>query len=372
MNKTLLLALLTLNTCLTLHSQMISLPDGGTNQKSWAGQRVGVTDIEIHWNAPGVKGREGKIWGTPVAHYGFTDIGFGTTKSSPWRAGANECTTLSFSTDVNIEGKPLPAGKYGFFIAVYADSCTLIFNKNADAWGAYFYKPEEDALRVTVRQQKDLPQSREWLAFTFSEPTQNSAVVALEWERWRIPFRVSVDFEKTTLASIRRQLSTGMGFDGPSMQAAAQWCLTNNTNFEEAYLWITRATSPSLGNMNTFAALSTKAGLERKLGKSAEADKTMQMALENASVIEMHGYGRQLIGQKKYTDALAVFQKNHEKYKGAWPTNVGLARGYSATGDLKKALEHAKAALPQAPDDLNRTSLEGMIKTLSEGKALAQ
>ncbi|MBK9336146.1 MAG: DUF2911 domain-containing protein [Lewinellaceae bacterium] len=368
----LLFALLTLAAGPDLYSQMISLPDGGVNQKSWAGRRVGVTDIEIRWNAPGVKGREGKIWGTPVAHYGFTDIGFGTTKASPWRAGANECTVISFSTDVTIEGKPLPAGAYGFFIALYPDSCTLIFNKNVDAWGAYFYKPEEDVLRVTVRQQKDLPQSSEWLAYTFAEPTKNAVLVALEWERWRIPFRVAVDFEKTTLASIRRQLSTGMGFDGPSLQAGAQWCLTNNTNFEEAYLWITRATDPTLGNLSTFAALSTRAGLERKLGKTADADKTMQAALTNASVVEMHGYGRQLIGQKKPAEALAVFQKNFEKNAGAWPTHVGLARGYSATGDLKKALEHAKSALGQAPDDLNRTSIESMIKTLSEGKALTQ
>lgn len=47
-------------------------------------------------------------------------------------------------------------------------------------------------------------------------------------------------------------------------------------------------------------------------------------------------------------------------------------RGYSATGNLKKALEHAKAALPQAPDDINRTSIENSIKTLSAGKALTQ
>ncbi|MEQ1744077.1 MAG: DUF2911 domain-containing protein [Saprospiraceae bacterium] len=372
MNKILLVALLALSAGTILHSQAISLPDGGVNQKCWTGQRIGVTDIEIHWNAPGVKGREGKVWGTPIAHYGFTDIGFGTAKSSPWRAGANECTNMSFSTDVRIEGKLLPAGKYGFFIAVYPDSCTLILNKNAVAWGAYFYKPEEDVLRVTVRQQKDLPQSREWLAYTFSDPTTRSVVVAMEWERWRIPFRVEADFEQTTLASIRQQLSGGMGFDGQSLQAAAQWCVTNNVNFEEAHLWITRATDPRLGGLDNFAALSTKAGLERKLGKTADADKTMQAALAKASVVEMHGYGRQLVGQKKYAEALDIFQKNYEKNAGAWPTNVGLARGYSAMGDLKKALEHAKAALTQAPDDVNRTSLEAMIKTLSEGKALAQ
>lgn len=356
----------------TLQAQLLSLPDGGVNQKSWAGQRVGVTDIDIHWNAPGVKGREGKIWGTSVAHYGFVDIGFGTAKSSPWRAGANECTTMEFSTDVTIEGKPLAAGKYGFFVALYPDSCTLIFSGNANGWGTYFYKPEEDVLKVTVRQQKDLPQSREWLAYTFSKPTERSVEVALEWERWRIPFTVAIDLEKTTVASIRRQLSGAMGFDPPSMQAAAQWCLNHDVNLEEALVWAERTTDPNLGGQQTFAALSTKAGLERKLGRTADADKSMQAAVDKASVIDLHGYGRQLIAQKKYPEALAVFQQNFEKAGGAWPTQVGLMRGYSAVGDVKKALEHAEAALKQAPDELNRKSLEGMIKTLREGKPIAQ
>ncbi|MCK6695477.1 MAG: DUF2911 domain-containing protein [Thermoanaerobaculia bacterium] len=356
----------------TLHAQLLSLPDGGVNQKMWAGQRVGVTDIEIRWNAPGVKGREGKIWGTNVAYYGFTDIGFGTANSSPWRAGANECTTMEFSTGVTIEGKALAAGKYGFFIALYPDSCTLIFNRNPAGWGSYFYKPEEDVLRVTVRQQKDLPQSREWLAYTFSNPTARSVEVALEWERWRIPFTVAVDLENTTLASIRRQLSGAMGFDPPSMQAAARWCLNNDVNLEEGLLWAERTTDPRLGGVQTFAALSTRAGLERKLGKTAEADKSMQAALEKATIMDLHGYGRQLIGEKKYQDAMAVFQKNYEKNGDTWPTHVGLMRGYSAIGDLKKALEHAQIALKQAPDDLNRKNLEGIVKTLSEGKAIAQ
>lgn len=372
MNKTLFFFLLLLVPSAVLHAQLLSLPDGGVNQKSWAGQRVGVTDIDIHWNAPGVKGREGKIWGTTVAHYGFVDIGFGTAKSSPWRAGANECTTLEFSTDVTIDGKPLAAGKYGFFIALYPDSCTLIFSRNASGWGTYFYKPEEDVLRVTVRQQKDLPQSREWLAYTFSNPRERSVEVALEWERWRIPFTVSVDLEQTTVASIRRQLSGAMGFDPPSMQAAAQWCLTHHVNLEEALVWAQRTTDPNLGGQQTFAALSTQAGLERELGHPAEADQTMQLAMEKASVIDLHGYGRRLIAEKKYPEALAVFQKNFEKAGGAWPTHVGLMRGYSAVGNLKSALEHAQAALKQAPDDLNRKNLDGMVKTLSEGKPIAQ
>ncbi|MBI5914259.1 MAG: DUF2911 domain-containing protein [Bacteroidetes bacterium] len=120
---------------------------------------IGVTDLEIHWNAPGVKGRDGKIWGTSVAHYGFSNLGFGTAKESPWRGGADECTTITFSTDVMVEGKKPATGKYGFFIAVYPDSCILIFSKNAAAWGSFFYKPEEDVLRLTVRQQKTCPRA---------------------------------------------------------------------------------------------------------------------------------------------------------------------------------------------------------------------
>ncbi len=356
---------------LALSAQFVTLPDN-TNHKSMIGQRLGVTDIEINWVAPGVKGREGKIWGTPVAHYGFQDLGFGTAKAAPWRAGANENTTFRFSTDVTIQGKPLAAGKYGFAIALYADSCTLIFSKNADAWGTFFYKPEEDALRVTVRQQKDQAQSREWLAYTFSEPANNSITVALEWERWRIPFTIGVDVKKTTLASIRSQMSGAMGFDPPSLQTAAQWCLNNTDNYEEALRWISDATDPRLGGIQTFNALSTKAKLLEKLGRQAEGDKAMQTALDNASAQELHAYGRQLIGEKKPKEALEIFQKNHQKHKGAWPTEVGLARGYSANGNVAKALEHAKVALAQAPDDLNKRSIEAMVKTLGEGKTLQQ
>lgn len=352
--------------------QALQLPEGGVNHKSWAGRRVGVTDIEVRWNAPGVKGREGQIWGTPVAYYGFSVLGFGSNGESPWRAGANESTTISFSTDVAIEGRKLAAGKYGFFIALYPDSCTLIFSKNTAGWGSYFYKPEQDVMRVTVRQQKNLPQSRERLEYTFSDQTDRSVVIALEWEHWRIPFKVEVDLVQTTLASIQGQMSGALGFDPPSLQAAAQWCLSNDLNLDEALGWINSATDPTLGGVTSFAALSTKAGLLRKKGNTQEADAIMETALANASAIEMHGYGRQLISQKKYQEAFAIFKKNYDKHDGAWPTHVGLMRGYSALGDIPNALKHARLALPQAPDELNKRSLEGMIKTLEEGKAITQ
>jgi hypothetical protein len=354
----------------SVSAQALSLPDGGVNFKRKTGTRIGVTDVEIEWDAPGVKGREGKIWGTDVAPFGFTVLGFGSNVESPWRAGANESTTISFTTDVKINGVPLAAGSYGFFIALYADSCTLIFNKNTKGWGSYFYNSSLDVLRVGTRQQKEMKESKERVDYTFSNQTAQSVEVALEWEKWRIPFNVTVDLVKTTLTSIQAQLSGALGFDPPSLEAGANWCLQNNVNYEQALHWMNIVTDPTMGGIKTFQALRTKAGLLTKLNRAQEADSIMKVALEAANITEMHSSGRQLLAQKKVQEAMEVFQKNYQKNKGAWPTNVGMMRGYAAMGNYKKALEHAKLALTQAPDDVNRKFLTEAVQKLAEGKPL--
>jgi Tfp pilus assembly protein PilF len=68
---------------------------------------------------------------------------------------------------------------------------------------------------------------------------------------------------------------------------------------------------------------------------------------------------------------MKIFRMNAEKHRDAWPVHVGLARGYAAMGDPAKALEHARRALPQAPDALNRQSLEAMVRSLESGSAAA-
>lgn len=99
---------------------------------------VNGTQITIDYGAPSVKGR--KIWGG-LEKYGQV-----------WRAGANENTTISFDKDVKINGKPLAAGKYGFFIIPNeSGDWVAIFNKKNDAWGSYSYSEAEDALRVMVK-----------------------------------------------------------------------------------------------------------------------------------------------------------------------------------------------------------------------------
>jgi Flp pilus assembly protein TadD len=96
----------------------------------------------------------------------------------------------------------------------------------------------------------------------------------------------------------------------------------------------------------------------------------MDEAIKNptTTALEIHQYGRQLLAEKKTEEAMKVFQLNVQRNGEAWPVHVGLMRGYAANGDLQKALEHARKALVQAPDDLNRKNLEAMVKKLEEGK----
>lgn len=131
-------------------ARLTTEPDGG-NKKASVSEQIGIVKIAINYSRPGVKGREGKIWNTPVAHYGLVDQGHGTSTAAPWRAGANENTTISFSHRVKIEGKDLPAGTYGFSIINGELESTLIFSNNSISWGSFYYDDSKDALRVTVK-----------------------------------------------------------------------------------------------------------------------------------------------------------------------------------------------------------------------------
>ncbi len=350
-------------------AQAIRIPQNN-NYPSSAGRSVGVTEIEVKWNSPGVKGREGKIWGTNIAWYGFTVLGFGSNMPSPWRAGADECTTISFSTDVTINGKKLAAGKYALFMDLQEDSTTLIFNKNINEWGSYFYDEKLDVLRVSTKQIKNMPVSQERLNFAFYDQKESSVSLGLDWEYWRIPMMIEVDLKSTILAHVKSQMSGELGFDPPSLQAAANWCEQNNVNLDEALNWINSATSPNLGGLTNFNTLSTKSKILAKLARADEAKKIMDQAMEVATAVELHQYGRRLLNEKKVDEALMIFDKNYKKNNGAWPTAVGMMRGLSAKGDYKKALEYAKTALTQATDDINKKSIEAAIKSLEAGKAL--
>lgn len=356
-------------------AQSVTLPPGGDNQKSVAIQYIGsLAHVTVTYNSPNVtapngEDRTGKIWGQLVP-YGLTDLGFGLRNPAPWRAGANENTTFEFSHDVTIQGRPLKAGKYGFHVIVEEQGpWTLIFSNNSTAWGSFFYDPAEDALRVEASPEKS--EFHEWLTYTFTDRQPNACTVALMWENIKLPFRVELaNTTQLYVDNLKRELQSSAGFNWQNWNAAANYLLTAGGDLEQALAWAENAVAmPFIGQEN-FATLSTKAQILDRLNRSAEAEQIMEKAIRHPSANPglIHQYGRQLLTAGKKEAAMKVFQYNYDNAKGAWPTEVGMARGLSAIGKYKEALPHAEKALTQAPDALNKNSLTQMIANLKAGK----
>jgi len=342
----------------------LSLPPSGANQKASVSQSIGPVQISIEYSSPAVKNRRGQIWGKLVP-YGLTDLGYGHHKPSPWRAGANEGTVFAVSHPVTINGQPLSAGRYGLHMIAGPTEWTIIFFKNSTAWGSFFYEPSEDVLRVTAKPSKH--DFREYLTYEFPIRQPAEAVAEMQWEELAVAWTIAVpNLNQVYLSRIREELKTVPGFNWAAYIEAIQFCLERNINLPEALVWAQTAIStPFVGQAN-FATLSAKAEVLTKLGR-AEDSKTARLAALNhptASVVQIHQYGRQLLAGKQPAAALAVFELNHKRYVDIWPVHLGLARGYAALGNKTKALEHAKIALPQAPDPLNKKGVEDLIAAM--------
>ncbi len=354
-------------------SAQLTLPPSGGNQKSAVTQYIGpLAHVSIVYNSPDVTApngddRKGKIWGQLVP-YGFVRQGFGLNNPSPWRAGANENTVIKFSHDVLIEGKPLAAGKYGFFVAPEKEGpWTLVFSKKHTAWGSYFYEEKDDALRVQVAPEDC--EYAEYLTYDFPVRTNDHAVARMAWENKSISFKVEIPNQKELIVdNLRKQLEDSPGFSWTNVNAAANYCLQNDVNLEEALTWAEAAVSaPFIGNEN-FTTLSTKAGILQKLEKADDAKVVMEKAIKHptATVFQIHQYGRQLIASGDKEQAMDVFEYNMERHGDVWPVRVGMMRGLSALGKYDEALKHAKIALERAPDKLNKDSLTAAVANLEK------
>ena len=358
-----------------LHAQNITLPPSGDNQKSVVTQYMGpLASVTITYHSPDVtspsgEDRTGQIWGQLVP-YGLNNFGFGSSTAAPWRAGANENTTITFSHDVLVEGQPIEAGTYGLhMIAQESEPWTVIFSTKTTAWGSYFYDEKDDALRVQVQPQE--AEFHEWLTYEFTDRQPDQTTVALFWENKKVPFTIQVpNMTALYLDNMRNELQSATGFSWQSWNAAANYALTQDTLLEEALTWAEAAVSAPFVGQENFTTLQTKAQLLEKLGKSEEAEATIQQALNHPTTtpLQLHAYGRQLLSQGKKEDAIEIFELNAEKHPDTWPVNVGLARGYSAAGSYKKALKYAKLAHEEAPDQLNKDNLQAAIEKLQNGE----
>ena len=346
----------------------LDLPPSGGNPKATISEAVGITSITIKYSRPDVKKREGKIWGDGnVVTYGFSTQNFITNgNTSPWRAGANENTTITFEHDVKVEGQPLKAGTYGLFMAMGADNVTIIFSNQSDAWGSFYYDEKHDALRVNVKPVA-LDKSVEWLKYEFIEQREKYCVIAMQWEKVSVPFKVDVDVDNIVLARIRQQLTGRQGFNPSLILSAAQYCFNKNINLDEALVWSKRAVD-GIGGQKTYITLRNLATAYEKLNRVPEADSTMKEALLIATANQYGAYGRILIIQKRLDKAMEVFTTAQKRYGDIFSVNNGLMNGYSAKGDFKNAIRYAEKAMAQAPNDAAKKLLEDQVAKLKEEK----
>ena len=242
-------------------AQDLKLP--AVSQKSSISQTVGLTDITIVYHRPGVKGRQ--IWGDLVPY------------DKVWRTGANEATTIEFSTDVTIGGQKVPAGKYSLHTIPGKTEWTIIFNKVAEQWGSYEYDASKDALRI-----KAVPAAgphQEWLTFSFPDIQQNSAVIEIAWEKVRVPFKVEMDTNTLAMANIKSAMEAMSNWTIP--YGAAEYVFRAKTDKAQAMEWIDR----SIALKETYWNLRLKADMLAADEKTAEAiavaEKAVRIGKEN-------------------------------------------------------------------------------------------
>jgi hypothetical protein len=309
-------------------------------------QRVGLTDITIAYHRPAVNKR--KVWGDLVPY------------GEVWRAGANENTTITFSTPVSVGGKTLPAGTYGLHMLPTEKTWTVILSTVATAWGSFSYDPKEDAARVTVTPTP--AEFEESLEYRFENPTESSVNAVLQWDKLQVAFPITVDTKAVTLQSLKGQLR-GLGrFFWQPWNQAAQWCVRNDYDLDQGLAWVDR----SIGLQTTFPNLRTKAAILEKKGDTKAAAALRERSMKLATEADVNNLAYQLLGEKKYDQALALFRKNVQEHPDSLNTYDSLGEALAVTGDKKGAIDNYSKALSMATDPADKKRIGDILARLKK------
>lgn len=307
-------------------------------------QIVGVTEIEVVYHRPAVNDRA--VWGGLVPY------------DQVWRAGANENTVISFSTPVRVAGREVAAGRYGLHMIPTAGEWTVILSRMSDAWGSFTYDPAEDALRFPATAES--APFLERLAYSFDEVEQDSTVLALRWEKLRVPIPISVERTNLVLADFRRQLRGLPRFGWQAWNQAANWSRQNGGDLAEAEEWADR----SIGIQRNFTNLSTKSRIAAARGRAAEAEQLLSQALSLATEADVNALGYQHLGAGEVDRAIAVFRQNVADHPDSWNTYDSLGEGLAAKGDKAEAIRNYEKALSMVTDETQQTRIRGVLATL--------
>ena len=325
----------------TSKAQVLEAPDASQESKSY--QKIGLTDLAVWYHSPQVNERD--LWGSLVPY------------DQIWRAGANENTVFYCSSDIMVEGKKLPAGKYGLHAIPGEDTWTIIFSSNHNSWGSYSYNKEEDVLRVDVTP-KAIAHT-EWLNYSFTDRSSSHTTLELQWGELAVPLSIDVDVVELTYAHMKDEIRGIYGFSWQGHNQIANYCLQNDVHLNDG-LYHANA---SLGYGRNFNNLMTNAGLERKLGNDEKAKELEKEAMGMANEQQLNLYGYQLMGRGDVDGAMEVFKKNAKDHPDSWNCWDSLAECYLNMGDEKNALKYYRKAKSMAPEG-QQSRIDGIISNI--------
>ncbi len=213
-------------------------------------QRVGLTDVEINYSRPGVKGRE--IFGSMIPY------------GKVWRTGANAATKLTFSTDVKLNGHEIPAGSYALVTIPDKDEWTVIINKGSDQWGTYKYDEKNDLVRFKVKP-INIGYSLETLTIDVENIKDESADIRLVWDKTKIPLKLEVNYVDKLTKQIEEEMASDKK-DKPYFQAANFW-FNHDKDLQQAKKWVDAA----VAEKDAFYIVHLQAKILAKLGDKAGA-----------------------------------------------------------------------------------------------------
>lgn len=223
-------------------------------------QEFGLSNVELSYSRPGVKGR--KIFGDLVPY------------GKVWRTGANGATTLTFGDEVTIGGTKIPAGKYGLLTIPNKKNWTVIISKQTDVTNPAAYKEESDLVRFSAPVLK-VKDANETFAITFEDVKPTSMNLRISWADQAVEVPITTDIDSKVMASI----SEAMKSDKPPYFQAAMYYMDNGKDLNQAIEWFNKAAEE---NPNAFWVQHQRANCFAKLGKKEEAIKAATRSRELA------------------------------------------------------------------------------------------
>ncbi len=255
---------LTIALAATMHwaNAQIDMPQA--SPKAILKTRVGLTDVEVEYSRPGLKGRDKEIFGE-LAPYGQV-----------WRTGANNVTKITFAENVKINGRDLAAGTYALLSIPDPDEWTIIFNTKLDMWGSNGYSEENDVLRVKVKP-TTIPYPRETFTIDFSSFTNNSANLTISWDNTLVSVPVETEVDSKVMASISKEMEKE-NVDPMTLFRAASYYQQNDKDLNQALKWINSA----IEKREHFLFYNTKSRILADMKKYRDAIKAAEKSKELA------------------------------------------------------------------------------------------